>query len=1210
MIHLPAILRKLLFSAIGVLLFLVILNWSVPYLIETEMVRDQIHQRFDEQTGGKIKFEHLDLDLLPWPRIEIHKARLSIPPNIQATAETIQIYPNLRALFFSQVSIAAIQLVSGNLMVHLTPALSEPNSANDVLETWPTLQNLQTGLIRIPKLRIGLNNSRLQLFKGEQLLVELNEMDADVNRTLETLKFEVDCVSKDWKRIRIAGHLNEESMTSQGDITLDGLKLNNLDFFLADDSPIHIEDGLVNADMHFSIDNLTTASVSGTGSLPSITLGTDQQQFELRNDRFSVQAKVDNKSITIAVDDIIFKEPDLRISSARLSIHPKSPQVELEITGESIDIGSTRTIALGLSGESPVAATIFDVLRRGTIPKLHLRSRANSIHELGQPPNLLFQGTLTSADLHIPGIELDLSDSNGNIRIADGQLHGTDLNARLGNSVASQGELKLGLGTLPLPIDLSFDSTASLPDLLPILAQVPAIRKFEKQLSMLEELKGTASGNVRLKGTTAALKADVEASQLQLTAKHESLPFPVKIESGQLALDDKEIRIKRLNGRFGRSIFDRLSGNLTLEPDFPIHLSVGASKLELAELKPWLTSFESLKKLARYRVGEQSHIALTEATVDGPIGQPTRWQFNVSGNLDSIEIATLPDFEKPINIDSGSFKLDARTLQYSDIQFRVLDANGTASGTQKEYPSAINHKGRISLTAHLGKDASGHLSHLFNLKPKFRLPPLDLDATEISWKTADKIRLSGTAAIENGPKVDADISYDSEKLDLHRLQLTDRFSNALIALQLSKSLIKLSFKGNLDKTTLQPFVIGNDLLLGSVSGDFEAQLNLLEPARSTTRGKLNGERINLVGLLDIPLLIHNFSLETDENKVYLQSAEFALADNQMTATGSLASSAKTLQIDLDFSTPFFNWESIVNHRGTPQTAENTPRTVHSNFPDLRGTIRFQAERFKFHQFTWTPLNADLNFTEQKTVANLSNAKLCGISTPTRIELSAERVIRIEMEPSANHQPLQPALECLFGKQFKIDGHFNLSGQIKAIGSELGSPKPFKGQILFDAQNGRIYKDLVFFKILDYLNATEILIGNHAELKKSGMIYNAAHTKVDLDDGVLHFSDLSMDSPTMNLAGIGEIDLDKQSLNAKFLIAPLKAVNRILDYVPIVGGILEDVVSIPIELNGPLKDLQVTPLSPAAIGAQLMNIFNKTVNTPVRLIQPILPEDIE
>ena len=956
--------RKLLYAAIGVLLSLIILDWSLPYLIDTEMIRNRIHQQFSELTGGEIEFERLHLDLLPWPRIEMHEATLSIPPNIQVTAEAVQIYPNLRALFFSQASVAEIRLVSGNLTVNLTPAGPDAESTNNILDPQLTLRNLQSRLTHIPNLHIGLKHSRVQLRRGKQLLVELNEVDASINHSFESLMFEVSCASTNWKRIRVAGQLNEESMKGQGDITLEEFKLTNLDSLLADDSPIHIEDGLANVDLHFRIDGLTTFSASGTGSLPSIILVADQQQLELR------------------------------------------------------------------------------------------------------------------------------------------------------------------------------------------------------------------------------------------------------IESGQFVFNDEEIQINRLNGSFGRSTFDGLSGNLAFKADFPAQFSTDVSKLELAELQNWLTSFEPLKKLADYRIGEQSRIELTEASLDGPLLQPNRWKFNLSGKLDSIEIANLPDLEKPLTIDSGSFKLDAETLQYDALHFRALDADGTVSGFQRQYRSGFKHDGRISLTAHLGKNASQHLGHLFNLERKFRLPPLNLDAAEISWKSSDKIRLSGVATIEKGPKIVAEINYDSEELNIHRLRVTDQFSSALMALQLSKSLINLSFKGNLDRVTMKPFVIKNNNLLGSIHGDFYAKINLRHPVRSTTHGKLKGEKVNLAGFLDIPLLVHNFVLKADDNKIYLQATKFALADNQMTATGSLAPRGNTLQIDLNLATSFFNWESIANNRDSPQPPESTSQTAHSSLPALRGKIRFQAERFKFHQFIWTPLNAELNFTEQKTVLNLSNTRLCGISTPTRIEHSAEQVIRIKIRPSAKNQPIEPTLECLFGKHLKIDGNFNLSGEIKTVGTQLESPKSFKGQLLLDAQNGRIHKNLVFFKLLDYLNATNILTGNLAELKKSGVAYNSVHTRIGLSDGILHFSDFAMDGPTMKLAGVGEIDLDKQTLNAKFLVAPLSTINQILDYVPIVGDILEDAVSVPVEIKGPLKDPQVTPLSPAAISTHLMDIFSRTINTPVKLIQPIRPENNE
>lgn len=1208
MIARSAILRRTFYAVIGILCSLVVLDWSLPYLIETAAIREQIHHQFNELTGGKIKFEKIDLGLFPWPRIEITAVSLSIPPKNKATADTIQIYPNLTALFSDQAAVAEIRLVSAKLTATLPQRQNNANESDKKQEEKSILEAFQSVINRTPKAHISLKDSSLQLLQGNKSVVELNLSDAEFNHSLKTLKFSVNCSSKYWKQFRISGHLNEESNKGRGEMRMEEFQMKYLDSIIPDTSPVHIVEGLANVNLRFTVDSPNSYNIAGSGSIPAITLSSEEELTEIRNDGFSIEANIANKSFEIELKDVNFEEPKLKIASARLDFQPENPESVMEVIGKSIDIESIQRVVSELFQDNHVTKIIFDILRGGTIPEIRIASRAKSLTELGQPANLMIQGTVNEGVLHIPGIDLDLSDSSGMIKIAEGLLQGTQLNTKLGKSVARNGMLNLRLDSQPLPIDLSFEANANLPDLLPLLSKISANKEIGKHLSKIVKLEGSAIGQVEMKGTVSNLKTQIGVSQLQLLAEHASYPFQLQVDNGELFLNDAAIRINHFKGRFGRSTFNDLSGNFSLHPNFASQILLGSSKLELPELQNWLSSFDSLKQLGRFTLGEDSRAHLLNTRLNGPLLKPEHWDFEVSGKLDRVEVTQLPDMEDPLRIKSAEFNANTTTLTVGKAQIQVLDADGTLSGIQKNYLSGINGEGRVSLNAQLGIEASRKLTRLFKLEPNFRMPPLSTESTEMSWGPSNKFHFSGALAIKQGPKIVIDANYDSDNIEIHRLNIVGPSSDAQLTLRLNQSLADFYFKGQISKPTVDPFLVKKNWLNGRVSGDIVAKLDLVNPSNSSAGGRLQGENINLSQLFNLPLAIDDFSLKTENNQIHLQSADFTLGNNHVEASGNLRSAPKTIHFNLDLTTPYFNVDSITGKQQLSPDNKSSSQSTRHNFPSFLGKIRFQAERFKYGQFTWTPFNADVLFSKEKTVGTLKDANLCGISTPVRLVRSAKQPLRVEINPSAKSQPLKSTLKCLFGSQFDLDGKFDLSGNLHGTRSKTNRSLEFQGPFIFNAYNGRIYKDLVFFRILDYLNATEILTGNYEKLKKNGFAYKSAHAKVKLDREMLYLNDISMKGPTMNLAGVGEIDLDNQSIKAKFLIAPLKTVNRILSYVPIVGNILEDVVSVPIQVEGPLEDPEVTPLAPSAISAQLKNVFSKTLNVPAELIRPIIPEE--
>ena len=88
---------------------------------------------------------------------------------------------------------------------------------------------------------------------------------------------------------------------------------------------------------------------------------------------------------------------------------------------------------------------------------------------------------------------------------------------------------------------------------------------------------------------------------------------------------------------------------------------------------------------------------------------------------------------------------------------------------------------------------------------------------------------------------------------------------------------------------------------------------------------------------------------------------------------------------------------------------------------------------------------------------------------------------------------------------------------------------------------------------------------------------------------------------MTVTAAGEHDLQNGFFNLNLLVAPLVTLNQIFENVPLVGGILEALDTIPLSATGTPDNIHVQPLAPSAIGYELQEMMRNTVKGPINLV---------
>jgi len=164
--------RKLLFFAGGcialVSILLVAFVLLLPYLVNLEPVRDKIEALLFQQVGGRVEYQKIDLFYFPRPAVEVHQVTLSIDQTVTGTAKSVQVYPELLALFKGNLGVSRIEIESPDFIVRLPVERKEVKQKPEGTALKELEEIVARVAVIVPRLKVVINDGRLSLVKGSQ----------------------------------------------------------------------------------------------------------------------------------------------------------------------------------------------------------------------------------------------------------------------------------------------------------------------------------------------------------------------------------------------------------------------------------------------------------------------------------------------------------------------------------------------------------------------------------------------------------------------------------------------------------------------------------------------------------------------------------------------------------------------------------------------------------------------------------------------------------------------------------------------------------------------------------------------------------------------------------------------------------------------------------------------------------------------------------
>lgn len=184
-----------------------------------------------------------------------------------------------------------------------------------------------------------------------------------------------------------------------------------------------------------------------------------------------------------------------------------------------------------------------------------------------------------------------------------------------------------------------------------------------------------------------------------------------------------------------------------------------------------------------------------------------------------------------------------------------------------------------------------------------------------------------------------------------------------------------------------------------------------------------------------------------------------------------------------------------------------------------------------------------------------------------------------------------------------DGHLLFSGS-GIILREQPWWDGLDGRLRLRSDNGRILEGGTLTTLLAAINLTELpmlLLGQREDLTGPGTMYERLQMEAIMQDQKIHVRNVAMRSTAFDLAGHGEMNLEKTTVDLYLVVQPLQNLDALLAKIPLIrdilGGRSHSLIRKVYHMHGPFTDAKVEAVKPEKAGLASPGIIEHLFNLP-------------
>ncbi|HEX9022064.1 MAG TPA: AsmA-like C-terminal domain-containing protein [Nitrospirota bacterium] len=706
-----------------------------------------------------------------------------------------------------------------------------------------------------------------------------------------------------------------------------------------------------------------------------------------------------------------------------------------------------------------------------------------------------------------------------------------------------------------------------------------------------------------------AWTGEITGEVKDVLAESHWLPARLSV-STRFRINDNSLEVAGLSARLGASSLSDVSASITGRAKPVLEIHSARAFVHGGELFQWRSRSPALGAALGGVDDLQGNLTISSLTFKGPLLHPEAGRVTAGGGLDHVIVSALI-LPGPIGLLKGNFRYVSDDLSFSLREATVLDSSltGTAlisgiTGTVRSIDLALNGGS--------GRKTLDWVFERLQLPPDLMIKtPIVVRNSHLAWNRKTGVKFSGTISVAEGLSFLVDLTQHETDLDIRRLAIRDRDTNAALTLNWRKQKADITYSGIMAQSTLSRLFEQGNFGAGAMHGDIDAVIRTDQPLKSRINGNLAGRGIFIPWGMRIPTTIDQFTLQADGDVLTVDSADVTWGENHYSLNGAATASDEGIAFSMTLKADGIDIQAIQKALERPGEKDAGQKKTRSfPLPPIRGDLRADSAYVKFGRFTFAPAHAVILVDPARVTMEFYDTRTCGISLKGSTVISRESV-SFAFAPSAKKENLGPTMDCLAGKDVHITGEYDLDARINAQGKAGELFSALEGRVDFKARNGKIYHYPLLQKIFSVLSVLDVFRGRIPEIGGSGFPYHSMAIRGDIHKGRFTVEKAYIGGQSLDIIASGEVDLGAKKIDLVVLVAPFSTLNWIIRHIPLVGKIMGGtLISIPVKVSGDLADPDVTFLAPSAVGSRIVELLKNILELPIELISPILPKEKE
>jgi hypothetical protein len=1203
MLRFRKILLWLTAGLVALTIFSIVVISVLPRLINSEPLKGIIEARLSTELGAHISYKSADSFLLPRPSVIFRNGTVIYRDRMRGSFDALGVRLKILSLLRGDLDVSSLRLTAPKFRVRLEHREEKkmPTLAEVRITLLPLFKTLGE---KVPNLEVVIEKGTLTLLEENHPVFLFSGLDADILLPPKGPKIRITGSSNFAEALTLLLKIDPSRLSGNGEIDFRQLQMKPIFAYFAPHGPVKVEGSVTDLNLHFKTAEMETIEGEGSSSLSPLTLMRKGKRLTIRGKTLRGDFRVSDDLLDVSLRELELLDPRVTLT-ATLLVDRTAGQISMNIEGGGIDVRTMREAAYSFAGDVPVVRSIFGYVRNGAIPHVTVSSQAPSFDTLGNTENIRISGSIEKGEVFVEGPHLDFRNVYGSCDIIHGMLEGKGIDAVLEGSRLRDGKLKVGLTGTVVPLILDANVSVDLTMLQDLLSRLLKNKEVVHEISLMTGVKGRARGRLTMTGNSSSPNVVANVQEVNLSADYIRIPYPVRITQGRVFYDGKRVVTKNLRGAIGGSSFSGLAASLELTKGFLLDISSGSLTVPLPEIYRWLGSYETLKPVLRRIESPAGTLSFSSLQVKGPLRSPEEWRFSIQGKGRDIAFSS-SSLPGPVAVARIGIEATEEKVAFSDAEVRILDSEVSLSGDLSGYMKGGRNLD-LTLKGSVGPESFRRISDALKF-PKWVRNSLQLSvaSSHLVWEKEGATSFSGVMKVTNGPEVSLEIVNDKKGLRVQKLLLEDSSSRAEISLAPGDQLIDFGFSGKLTGTTVATLITAEEQPTAWIAGGFTAEIMPGRPMRFTAQGKVKGDGFVIPFDSTAPLQIDRLSAEADGGRLRLDSCNLKWGSDEVFLSGNLTSSEKGVTADMDASAEVIDaasiWKKLERMGGKSEKKVESAAAP----PWASGTVRIKAGRLKYDKISIEPFSAEVSLNSRGLSVYVTEADFCGISLPGRLDIG-NGTVSFDFRPAAANKSVESTLSCL-SHSFNINeyatGTFNLSAKITGKGSKKDVIRSVRGDIDLTAKKGRLYYVPSILKVLAFLDIAEITRG-YGDVWRKGLAYDKVVMRDTLTHDRLQTNEGTLDSPYMKMAYQGYIDLNTSKIDMKFLVSPMRTLDRIVEHIPLIGRLLGyTLLSIPVRVSGDLKDPKVYPFSLSSADSGLLGLMKNTVELPFKLFAPL------